>query len=149
MGLTNNIPTGAVLGALPSGRKARVPLAEGCSPHPGTDVNGPTSCMRSVAKVNHENQPGGTLLNIKFTPSVLAGEKGINDLSALIRGYFDLGGYHCQFNVVSPETLRDAQLYPEKYQDLVIRVAGYSARFVTLSRDVQNEIIRRTTHEAI
>ena len=149
MGLTNNIPTGAVLGALPSGRKARVPLAEGCSPHPGTDVNGPTSCMRSVAKVNHENQPGGTLLNIKFTPSVLTGEKGISDLCALIRGYFDLGGYHCQFNVVSLETLRDAQLHPEKYQDLVIRVAGYSARFVTLSRDVQNEIMRRTTHEAI
>lgn len=149
MGLTNNMPTGSVLGALPSGRKARVPLAEGCSPHPGTDVNGPTSCMRSVAKVNHENQPGGTLLNIKFTPTVLAGEKGIGDLSALIRGYFDLGGYHCQFNVVAPETLKDAQEHPEKYQDLVIRVAGYSARFVALSRDVQDEIIRRTTHESM
>lgn len=149
MGLTNNMPTGKVLGALPSGRKARVPLAEGCSPHPGTDINGPTSCMRSIAKVNHVNQPGGTLLNIKFTPAVLEGEKGIGDLSALIRGYFDLGGYHCQFNVIAPETLRDAQLHPDKYQDLIVRVAGYSARFVTLSRDVQEEIIRRTTHEAM
>jgi formate C-acetyltransferase len=149
MGLTNNVPTGSVLGALPSGRKARVPLAEGCSPHAGTDISGPTSCMRSVAKVNHENLPGGTLLNIKFAPSVLMGEKGISDLSALIRGYFDLGGYHCQFNVIDSETLKDAQSHPDKYQDLIIRVAGYSARFVTLSRDVQNEIIRRTTHESM
>ena len=146
MGLTNNIPTGKALGALPSGRTARVPLAEGCSPHPGTDINGPTACMRSVAKVNHENQPGGTLLNIKFTPSVVAGETGLSGMAALIRGYFSLGGYHCQFNVVDTETLLDAQAHPENYQDLVVRVAGYSARFVELSREVQSEIMRRTTH---
>lgn len=149
MGLTNNIPTGNALGALPSGRKARVPLAEGCSPHPGTDITGPTACMKSLSKVNHENQIGGTLLNIKLAPKVLEGEKGISALSALIRGYFDLGGYHCQFNVVSQETLRDAQEYPEKYQDLLVRVAGYSAMFVSLSQDVQDEIIRRTTNEMI
>lgn len=149
MGLTNNLPTGGVLGALPSGRRARVPLAEGCSPHSGTDISGPTSCMRSVAKVNHENLPGGTLLNIKFAPTVLEGDKGISDLSALIRGYFDLGGYHCQFNVIDAETLRDAQAHPERHRGLIIRVAGYSARFVTLSREVQDEIIKRTTHMAI
>ncbi|KAA3626437.1 MAG: glycyl radical protein [Proteobacteria bacterium] len=146
MGLTNNLPTGKVLGALPSGRKATVPLAEGCSPHPGTDVNGPTACMRSYAKINHENQPGGTLLNLKFTPAVLQGEKGISDLANLIRGFFDLGGYHCQFNVIDVETLRDAQNNPERYRDLVVRVAGYSARFVSLSQEVQEEIIRRTTN---
>ena len=146
MGLTNNIPTGKALGALPSGRPARTPLAEGCSPHPGTDVNGPTACMRSIAKVNHENQPGGTLLNIKFTPSVLEGEAGLSGLAALVRGYFDLGGYHCQFNVIDAETLLDAQAHPDQYQDLVVRVAGYSARFVELSREVQDEILRRTTH---
>ena len=105
--------------------------------------------MRSVAKVNHENQPGGTLLNIKLTPSLLEGEKGIGDLANLIRGYFDLGGYHCQFNVISEDTLLDAQQHPERHQDLLVRVAGYSARFVFLSRDVQDEIIRRTTHRTI
>ncbi len=99
--------------------------------------------------MNHENQPGGTLLNIKFAPSGLEGDKGISDLAALVRGYFDLGGYHCQFNVIDVETLRDAQAHPEKYPELIIRVAGYSARFVTLSRDVQDEIIKRTTHETV
>ncbi|MGD8561833.1 MAG: glycyl radical protein [Desulfarculaceae bacterium] len=149
MGLTNNIPTGKVLGALPSGRKAGVPLAEGCSPHAGTDASGPTACMRSIAKINHENHPGGTLLNIKFTPALLEGEKAIGDLAGLIRGFFDLGGYHCQFNVIDVETLRDAQENPQDYQDLLVRVAGYSARFVNLSREVQEEIIRRTTHQAM
>jgi formate C-acetyltransferase len=149
MGLTNNIPTGKVLGALPSGRKAGVPLAEGCSPHAGTDASGPTACMRSIAKINHENHPGGTLLNIKFTPALLEGEKAIGDLAGLIRGFFDLGGYHCQFNVIDVETLRNAQENPQDYQDLLVRVAGYSARFVNLSREVQEEIIRRTTHQAM
>jgi formate C-acetyltransferase len=105
--------------------------------------------MRSVAKINHENQPGGTLLNLKFTPQVVEGEKGVRDLANLIRGYFDLGGYHCQFNVVDVATLKDAQDHPEQYQDLLVRVAGYSARFVILSRDVQDEIIRRTTHQGM
>jgi formate C-acetyltransferase len=149
MGMTVNIPSGNVLGALPSGRKERVPLAEGTSPHPGTDISGPTAAMKSVAKVNHENHPGGTLLNLKFLPKAVEGEKGISALSALIRGYFDLGGYHCQFNVIDPQTLRDAQEYPEKHQDLIVRVAGYSSRFVILSKDVQDEIIRRTSHKAI
>ncbi len=149
MGLTYNIPTGAVVGALPCGRKAGEPLAEGCSPHPGTDVSGPTATMRSEAKVNHELHPGGTLLNLKLLPSVIEGHRGLAGMAALIRSYFELGGYHCQFNVIRPETLRDAQEHPDRYRDLVVRVAGYCAIFTELSREVQNEIIRRTTHETL
>ena len=149
MGLTYNIPTGLVVGALPCGRKATHPLAEGCSPHPGTDVNGPTATMRSEAKVNHELHPGGTLLNLKLLPSVIQGDRGLAGMADLIRSYFELGGYHCQFNVIHPETLLDAQKHPENYRDLVVRVAGYCAIFTELSREVQNEILRRTTHESL
>jgi len=149
MGLTYNIPTGEVLGALPCGRKATRPLAEGCSPHPGTDVNGPTAAMRSEAKVNHELHPGGTLLNLKLLPSVIEGDRGLAGMSALIRSYFELGGYHCQFNVIKPETLLAAQKHPDDYRDLVVRVAGYCAIFTEVAEEVQNEIIRRTTHESL
>ena len=149
MGLTYNIPTGFVVGALPCGRKATHPLAEGCSPHPGTDVNGPTATMRSEAKVNHELHPGGTLLNLKLLPSVIQGNRGLAGMANLIRSYFELGGYHCQFNVINSETLLDAQEHPEKYRDLVVRVAGYCAIFTELSEEVQNEILRRTTHESL
>jgi choline trimethylamine-lyase len=147
MGLTYNIPTGFVVGALPCGRKATQPLAEGCSPHAGTDVNGPSATMRSEAKVNHELHPGGTLLNIKLLPSVIEGNRGLAGMANAIRSYFELGGYHCQFNVISPDTLLDAQKHPDRYRDLVVRVAGYCAIFTDLSAEVQNEIIRRTTHE--
>ncbi len=149
MGLTFNIPTGNSLGALPCGRKAGVPLAEGSSPHPGTDVSGPTACMKSVAKINHESQPGGTLLNLKFLPRVLEGERGLQGLAALVRAYFELGAYHVQFNVVDADTLLDAQINPDKYRNFVVRVAGYCAIFTELTRDVQNEIIRRTIHETL
>ncbi len=149
MGLTYNIPTGSVVGALPCGRKATQPLAEGCSPHPGTDTSGPTAAMRSEAKVNHELHPGGTLLNLKLLPSAIEGQRGLAGMANLIRSYFELGGYHCQFNVISPETLRDAQKNPDNYRDMVIRVAGYCALFNDLSEQVQNEIIRRTTHETL
>lgn len=149
MGLTQNIICGKVVGALPSGRKALTPTAEGCSPHAGMDVTGPTACMRTLAKINHENLIGGSLLNLKFSPSALEGENGISGLASLIRAYFDLGGYHVQFNVVDVATLRDAQEHPENYQNMLVRVAGYSARFVTLARDVQDEIIARMTHQAI
>jgi formate C-acetyltransferase len=149
MGLTYNIPTGSVVGALPCGRMATHPLAEGCSPHPGTDTSGPTAAMRSEAKVNHELHPGGTLLNLKLLPSAIEGKRGLAGMANLIRSYFELGGYHCQFNVISPETLRDAQENPDNYRDLVVRVAGYCAIFNDLSREVQNEIIRRTTHESL
>ncbi len=149
MGLTYNIPTGSVVGALPCGRKATQPLAEGCSPHPGTDTSGPTAAMRSEAKVNHELHPGGTLLNLKLLPSAIEGNRGLAGMANLIRSYFELGGYHCQFNVISPETLRDAQKNPDNYRDMVVRVAGYCALFNDLSEQVQNEIIRRTTHETL
>ena len=149
MGLTYNIPTGAVVGALPCGRKATHPLAEGCSPHPGTDVSGPTATMRSEAKINHELHPGGTLLNLKLLPSAIQGNRGLAGMANLIRSYFELGGYHCQFNVINSETLLDAQEHPEKYRDLVVRVAGYCAIFTELSKEVQNEILRRTTHERL
>jgi formate C-acetyltransferase len=149
MGLTYNIPTGSVVGALPCGRKATHPLAEGCSPHPGTDTSGPTAAMRSEAKVNHELHPGGTLLNLKLLPSAIEGKRGLAGMANLIRSYFELGGYHCQFNVISPETLRDAQKNPDNYRDMVVRVAGYCAIFNDLSEEVQNEIIRRTTHESL
>ncbi|SDO54878.1 glycyl radical protein [Desulforhopalus singaporensis] len=149
MGLTYNIPTGSVVGALPCGRKATTPLAEGCSPHPGTDTSGPTASMRSEAKVNHELHPGGTLLNLKLLPSAIEGQRGLAGMANLIRSYFELGGYHCQFNVISQETLRDAQANPDDYRDLVIRVAGYCAIFTELSPEVQNEVIRRTSHESL
>jgi len=149
MGVSNFIPMGAVLGATPDGRIAGSPLTEGCSPHSGTDVTSPTAAMNSVAKINHERHSGGTLLNIKFSPQVLETEKGLRDLAALIRSYFELGGFHVQFNVISTEMLRDAQKYPERYQDLLVRVAGFSTRFVELSKKVQDSIIKRTTYDTV
>lgn len=146
MGLTFNIPTGNSLGALPCGRLAGVPLAEGSSPHPGTDISGPTACIKSLAKINHESQPGGTLLNLKFLPKVIEGERGLHGLAALVRAYFELGGYHVQFNIVDTEKLLDAQINPEKYGSFVVRVAGYCAIFTECTKQVQDEIIRRTMH---
>lgn len=147
MGLTYNIPTGSVVGALPCGRKATQPLAEGCSPRAGTDTNGPTATMRSEAKVNHEVHPGGTLLNLKLLPSTIENKRGLAGMATLIRSYFELDGYHCQFNVINPKTLLSAQKDPDKYRGLVVRVAGYCAVFAELTKEVQDEIIRRSTHE--
>jgi pyruvate-formate lyase len=149
MGISNYIPAGAVVGATPDGRLARTPLTEGCSPHTGTDVTSPTAAMKSAAKLNHESHSGGTLLNIKLSPDALKTDKDLRNLAAMIRGYFELGAFHVQFNVISPETLRAAQERPDEYQDLLVRVAGYSTRFVTLSREVQDAIIARTTYEAL
>ena len=149
MGISNYIPAGAVVGATPDGRLATTPLTEGCSPHTGTDVTSPTAAMRSVAKINHENHAGGTLLNIKLSPDALKTDKDLRNLAAMIRGYFELGAFHVQFNVISAETLRAAQQRPEEHQDLLVRVAGYSTRFVTLSREVQDAIIARTTYETL
>lgn len=149
MGISNYLPAGAVVGATPDGRFAGTPLTEGCSPHAGTDVTSPTAAMKSVAKINHESHSGGTLLNIKFSPDALKTDKDLGNLAAMIRGYFELGAFHVQFNVISPETLRQAQENPENYQDLLVRVAGYSTRFVTLSKEVQDAIIARTTYESL
>jgi formate C-acetyltransferase len=140
-----NVPHGKAIWALPSGRKAMQPLADGISPYMGYDHNGPTAVLKSVCKINHDKH-FATLLNLKFSPEVLKDEKGKRNLANLLRTEMELGGYHVQFNVVSVEVLRDAQHHPEKYPDLLVRVAGYSARFVDLSKEMQDVIIERTEH---
>ena len=139
-----NVPLGAQTGATPDGRYARTPVADGVSPSAGKDTHGPTSAANSVAKLDHFIASNGTLFNMKFHPSALAGQSGLESFVALVRAYFDQKGSHMQFNVVSRETLRDAQLHPENYKTLVVRVAGYSALFTTLSRSLQDDIINRT-----
>ncbi len=139
-----NVPLGAQTGATPDGRLANTPVADGVSPAAGRDIKGPTAAANSVSKLDHFIASNGTLFNMKFHPSALAGESGLESFVALVRGYFDQKGSHMQFNVVSRETLRDAQKNPEKYKSLVVRVAGYSALFTTLSRSLQDDIINRT-----
>ena len=139
-----NVPLGAQTGATPDGRLARTPVADGVSPAAGRDINGPTAAANSVAKLDHYIASNGTLFNMKFHPTALAGRHGLENFVSLVRGYFDQKGSHIQFNVVSRETLRDAQAHPENYKSLVVRVAGYSALFTTLSRSLQNDIIART-----
>ncbi len=139
-----NVPLGAQTGATPDGRLAFTPVADGVSPAAGRDVNGPTAAANSVARLDHFIASNGTLLNMKFHPTALEGRKGLESFVSLIRGYFDQKGSHMQFNVVSRETLIDAQKNPENYKSLVVRVAGYSALFTTLSRSLQDDIINRT-----
>jgi len=142
---TVHIYFGRVTGATPDGRKAGEPLSDGISPSQGADKNGPTAVIKSAAKIDH-TKTGGTLLNQKLMPQLLADEEGIDKLAHLVRTYFRLGGHHIQFNVVDAETLREAQKNPEKYRDLIIRVAGYSDYFVDLDKELQDEIIARTEH---
>lgn len=149
MGISNYIPAGSVIGATPDGRKAGSPLTEGVSPHAGTDLTSPTAAMRSAAKINHDIHAGGTLLNIKFAPELLASARSLKNLAAIIRAYFSLGAFHVQFNVISGEILKKAQERPEEYKDLLVRVAGYSTQFVNLSREAQDAIIARTTYETL
>lgn len=144
-----NVAMGAVTGATPDGRRAGSPLADGVSPTAGTDRLGPTAVMNSVAKLDHVTASNGTLLNQKFHPAVLQGEKGYKDLMYLIRGYFGRGGMHVQFNVISRDTLLEAQKHPEQYKNLVVRVAGYSAQFITLDKSIQDDIINRTEQEVV
>lgn len=139
-----NVPLGAQTGATPDGRLAHTPVADGVSPSAGKDVHGPTAAANSVSKLDHGIASNGTLFNQKFHPTALSGEKGLENFVALIRSYFDQKGSHMQFNVVDRETLLDAQKNPEKYAHLVVRVAGYSALFTTLSKSLQDDIIRRT-----
>jgi len=138
---------GEVIGALPDGRLAGVPLSEGISPVQGADRHGPTAVLRSAAKMDHA-RTGGTLLNQKFTPQLLDTDKNLDNLVQLIRTYFRLDGHHIQFNVVDAETLRDAKANPQQHRDLIVRVAGYSDYFCDLSEALQDEIITRTAHEA-
>lgn len=139
-----NVPLGAQTGATPDGRLAHMPVADGVSPSAGKDVNGPTAAANSVSKLDHFIASNGTLFNQKFHPSALSGKAGLDNFVGLIRSYFDQKGSHMQFNVVSRETLLDAQKHPEQYKHLVVRVAGYSALFTTLSKSLQDDIIRRT-----
>ena len=145
----NMLPTtchvyfGEVMLASANGRRAGKPVSEGISPDKGADTNGPTAVLRSCAKMDHLST-GGTLLNQKFTPSVVAGEDGLRQMANLIRAYFNMDGHHIQFNVIDRQTLLDAQAHPEEYKDLIVRVAGYSDHFRNLSRALQDEIIART-----
>ena len=139
-----NVPLGGQTGATPDGRYAHTPVADGVSPSAGKDVKGPTAAATSVSRLDHFIVSNGTLFNQKFHPSALSGREGLEKFVALIRSYFDQKGMHMQFNVVDRETLLDAQKHPEKYKHLVVRVAGYSALFTTLSRSLQDDIIRRT-----
>jgi pyruvate formate-lyase/glycerol dehydratase family glycyl radical enzyme len=142
---TVHVYFGSVTGATPDGRHAWLPLSEGVSPVQGADRHGPTAVLRSVAKMDHA-RTGGTLLNQKFTPQVLADDEGLDKLVQLIRTYFRLDGHHIQFNVVDAATLRAAQQNPEQYRSLIVRVAGYSDYFCDLSKTLQDEIIARTEH---
>jgi pyruvate formate-lyase/glycerol dehydratase family glycyl radical enzyme len=142
---TSHIALGKLTGATPDGRHAGDWLSEGISPVQGHDICGPTAAARSVSKLDHA-RCNGTLLNMKFNPECLKTPEDLEKLAALIRGYFDLGGFHIQLNIIDKTTLRDAQKFPESYRNLLVRVAGYSDYFVLLSRDIQDEIISRTEH---
>jgi formate C-acetyltransferase len=142
---TSHVYFGSVIGAMPDGRLYAEPLSEGISPVQGADVNGPIAVLQSAAKIDHR-LTGGTLLNQKFSPEFFDGDEAIDKLTALIRTWFRLGGHHIQFNVVDAHTLRQAQQQPEKYRDLIVRVAGYSDYFNDLGEALQEEIIRRTEH---
>ncbi len=129
--------------ASPNGRHAHKPVSEGISPEKGADVNGPTAVIKSCAKMDHLST-GGTLLNQKFTPSVVAGENGLEQMANLVRSYFNLDGHHIQFNVIDRQALINAQKHPDEYRDLIVRVAGYSDHFRNLDKALQDEIIERT-----
>ena len=140
---TCHVYFGSVMGASANGRLAEKPVSDGISPEKGADVNGPTAVIRTCAKMDHTST-GGTLLNQKFTPSSIAGEEGLENVSSLIRSYFELMGHHIQFNVIDKKVLLDAQKNPEEYKDLIVRVAGYSDHFNNLEKALQDEIIGRT-----
>ena len=145
---TCHVYFGSVCGATPDGRRAGMPLSEGISPVQGADRRGPTAVFASAAKMDHI-KTGGTLLNMKFTPQILAGDEGIDRLAHMVRTYFKADGHHVQFNVVSAETLREAKADPEAHRGLIVRVAGYSDYFCDLGEALQDEIIARTEHGEI
>ena len=145
---TCHVYFGSMTGATPDGRHAGEPLSDGISPTQGADRKGPTAALKSAAKMDH-SRTGGTLLNQKFAPRLVQGEEGLDKLAYMVRSYFRLGGHHIQFNVVTTDTLRAAQAEPEKYRDLIVRVAGYSDYFCDLTSALQNEIILRTEYEDV
>ena len=142
------MPLGAVVGATPDGRFAGEQLADGgLSPMLGQDMQGPTAVLKSVSKLDNYLLSNGTLLNVKFTPATLEGDAGLQKLADFLRAFTQLKLQHIQFNVVNAETLREAQQRPQNFAGLVVRVAGYSAFFVELSKEIQDDIIRRTAHQ--
>ena len=143
-----HVPLGSVVGATPDGRLAGEQLADGgLSPMLGQDVQGPTAVLKSVSKLDNFLLSNGTLLNVKFTPATLAGDSGLNKLADFLQAFTRLRLQHIQFNVVNADTLREAQQRPQDFAGLVVRVAGYSAFFVELSQEIQDDIIRRTAHQ--
>lgn len=147
--VTGGVPIGRMCGATPDGRKAGEPLNEGgISPHQGRDKNGPTAAMKSVSKIDWKT-PSGGVFNQKFTTNALKGEEGLSAMMALLRSYVAMGGYHVQFNVVDLETLLDAQIHPENYQDLLVRVGAYCSYYTQLPKVLQDQIIARTAHESV
>ncbi|MHA2392762.1 MAG: glycyl radical protein [Promethearchaeota archaeon] len=145
--MSSYVPHGLLVGALPSGRKSQEPVSDGASPTVGTDLNGPTAVLKSMGKVNNAEMSLGQTLNMKLDPIVFDTDEGIKRLVALIRTFVDQKVDHVQINVVSAKTLKAAQKEPEKYKDLVVKVAGYNARFVNLHKKVQDSIIARTEHK--
>lgn len=145
---TCHVYFGSVTGATADGRLGGRPLSEGISPVQGADRAGPTAVIKSAGKMDHL-KAGGTLLNLKFAPGLVATEDGLDKWAHLVRSYFKLDGHHVQFNVVQAETLRQAQAHPDEHRDLIVRVAGYSDYFCDLSRELQEEIITRTEHQAL
>ena len=143
---TCHVYFGSVIGAMPDGRKAGLPVSEGISPVQGADRHGPTAVIKSAAKMDHV-KTGGTLLNMKFTPGLVATEEGLDKWAHLVRSYFKMDGHHVQFNVVTADTLRKAQAEPDQHRDLIVRVAGYSDYFCDLSQELQEEIISRTEQQ--
>jgi formate C-acetyltransferase len=137
---------GRLVGALPSGRRAGEPFATGINPHQGCDLNGPTATMRSVTKLDHGRFANGVAFNLKLNPSWVRTTKGKKALAALIDAYFKIGGMHVHFNIIDKRTLLAAQKHPERYTDLLIRLGGFSARFIDLSKAHQDELISRTEH---
>ena len=146
--VSSHVPHGLVIGALPYGRLAGKALADGCSPNGGTDHDGPTAVLKSVSKINHEVHTSGTLLNMRLDPTSVKGDAGLNRITHIIRTFVDLNIYHIQFNVVSSEVLKAAQQAPEEHKSLIVRVAGYSAYFTELCKEMQDDIIHRTVHQA-
>lgn len=148
--VTSNIPLGFIVGALPDGRKAGTPLSEGgISPYQGRNISGPTATLMSVAKLDHTKITNGSVLNMRFNPDALKDADKIKKFASMIRTYCEMGGYLVQFNIVSSETLMKAQKEPDKYKDLLVRVATYSAYFVELSKELQDDIINRMEFQEV
>jgi len=144
--ISSYVPYGMDVGATPDGRTAGEPLNEGASPCLGTDREGPTAVVKSISKLPNSKMAGGQLLNMKLTPGILEGDDNLNKFVAFLEAYRLLGGFHIQFNIVDTETLKDAKKHPEKYPNLMVRVAGYCALFTSLMPEVQDAIIARTEH---